>query len=149
MTQPIITATRRIEWDAAHRVLRHESKCASLHGHRYAAELTCIADRGLDDVGRVIDFGVVKSIVGSWVDTHWDHTTLVNPNDTALLDWCRTEEKDGKRAPWVMEGEPTAENIAATLMLIANSLLADTGVRVTKVKVWETPNCYAVAEDRA
>lgn len=149
MTQHLITATRRIEWDAAHRVLRHESKCASLHGHRYAAELTCVADRGLDDVGRVIDFGVVKSIVGTWVDDNWDHTTLVNPNDTELLGWCRAQQEQGKRAPWVMEGEPTAENIAATLMGVANSLLLGTGVRVVEVKVWETPNCYAVAKERA
>jgi 6-pyruvoyl-tetrahydropterin synthase len=27
--------TRVMTFDAAHRVLRHESKCASLHGHTY------------------------------------------------------------------------------------------------------------------
>lgn len=143
----MITATRRIEWDAAHRVLRHESKCSTLHGHRYAAELTCAADYGLDSVGRVIDFGVVKAVVGTWVDDNWDHTTIVNKDDTSLLDWCKQESAQGKRPPWAMDGEPTAENIASTLMQIANSLLHGSGVRVVEVKVWETPNCYALAKE--
>ena len=34
------TCTRRIEFDAAHRVMEHESKCRHLHGHRYAIEAT-------------------------------------------------------------------------------------------------------------
>ncbi len=38
--QNMITCTRRIEFDAAHRILNHESKCKMLHGHRYAIEAT-------------------------------------------------------------------------------------------------------------
>ena len=34
----MITCTRRIEFDAAHRILNHESKCKMLHGHRYVVE---------------------------------------------------------------------------------------------------------------
>ena len=36
--KPPITCTRRIEFDAAHRVMGHEGKCKHLHGHRYALE---------------------------------------------------------------------------------------------------------------
>lgn len=143
-----ISATRKIAWDAAHRVLRHESKCGTLHGHRYVAEITCEAPQ-LDNVGRVIDFGVVKEIIGKWVDDHWDHTTLVNPNDTALLSWCLEDAKDrGKRLPYVMDGEPTAENIAVHLLAKGQELLdaADCGaIAITRVRVWETTNCYADA----
>ena len=35
---------------------------------------------------------------------------------------------------------PTAENVAAELAGHAQRLLADTGVRVVRVRVWETPN---------
>ena len=58
----MITCTRRLEWDAMHRIPRHESKCAAFHGHRYAAEITCSAPE-LDDLGRVVDFGVVAQRV--------------------------------------------------------------------------------------
>ena len=62
-----------------HRIPRHESKCAAFHGHRYAAELTCLAP--LDDRGRVIDFGVVKERVGGWIDENWDHTAILQRDD--------------------------------------------------------------------
>jgi len=122
--------------------MRHESKCATLHGHRYAAEVTCEAD-ALDKVGRVIDFGAVKEIVGSWIDREWDHTTLVNYRDDALILFCAAEEASGKRAAFIFDGEPTAENIAKELHRVASALLQPRGVRVTRVRVYETPNCWA------
>jgi len=140
-----VTCARRLEWDAAHRVLRHESKCASLHGHRYAAEIECAADE-LDFAGRVIDFGAIKQRVGAWIDQHWDHTTLVNRADVELLRFCEGEhERFGKRAPYIFDGEPTAENIALELLRLSIDLLQGTGIRVVRVRIYETPNCFAEA----
>lgn len=145
MNMQPVTITRRLEWDSAHRVLRHESKCGTLHGHRYVALITCTAPE-LDACDRVVDFGVVKERVGGWVDDHWDHTTLVNGDDDRLLEFVRDEqEQHDKRAPYVFIGaEPTAESIAAELLRVAEVLLADTGVRVAAVEVFETPNCSAL-----
>ena len=84
------TCTRKIEFDSAHRVMKHESKCRHLHGHRYVAEITAAAD-GLDDLGRVIDFSVLKSVVGGWVDDAWDHGTLANDADHDLITMCQTQ----------------------------------------------------------
>jgi len=141
-----ITITRRIEWDAAHRVLRHESKCSTLHGHRYVALITCTAEQ-LDRCDRVIDFGVVKDIIGRWVDENWDHTTILNAEDVELLGLLRGEEvADGKRAPYTINGEPTAENIARELLVLSRKLLelrSITDVEVVAVEVFETPNCSA------
>lgn len=136
--------TRDFEWDAAHRVLRHESRCATLHGHRYRARVTCEADV-LDDVSRVVDFGTIKEKVGAWIDERWDHTTLVNAADFSLLSLVEAEaEHGGRRAPYVFHGEPTAELIAAELLGVAHRLLSDDRVRVREVQVWETPNCSAI-----
>src|SRR5262249_22784820 len=55
----MITATRRIQFAAGHRVFGHEGKCRYLHGHNFVALVTAAAD-DLDAVGRVIDFGVLK-----------------------------------------------------------------------------------------
>lgn len=139
------TITRRLEWDSAHRVLRHESKCGSLHGHRYVALVTCSAAE-LDACDRVVDFGVIKDRVGGWIDEHWDHTTLVNRDDVRLAQWCVDEVNEhDKRQPYVFDAEPTAETIAAELLRVAEVLLEDTGVRVLAVEVFETPNCSARA----
>jgi len=134
----MITCTRRIAWDAAHRVLRHESRCAHLHGHRYTAEITCEADQ-LDHVDRVVDFGSIKEKVGAWVAKHWDHATLVNRSDVTLRDWL-----EGFDQPhYAFAGEPTAENIARELFRVADKILSDHRLRVVRVRVWETPNCWA------
>lgn len=140
----MVTATRRLEWDAAHRVMRHESKCATLHGHRYAAEIEVVAHHGgLDALGRVIDFGAIKELVGAFIDEHWDHTTMVNQEDLDLIAFCAKDAVAGKRRPYVIAGEPTAERIAIELGRVASELLAPRGIAVTRVRIWETPSCFA------
>lgn len=135
--------TRRLEFDAAHRVLRHESKCSTLHGHRYTAHITVSAAE-LDGVGRVIDFGAIKGLVGSWIDERWDHTTIINEEDGRLLRFCKEEaDHQGKKQPYVMRGEPTAENMAKELFEIAQLLLQPEGIQVDRVVLHETPNCSA------
>lgn len=138
----IRTATRRIEFDAGHRVTRHESKCRNVHGHRYRVEITVQADE-VDGVGRVVDFGVVKKIVGSWVDDHLDHGYLAHPKDT-VTDTLRAMGHKVFVMPERL-GEPTAENIAALMAEVSEDLLAGirAGLKVTRVRVYETPNCWA------
>lgn len=136
------TITKRLEWDSAHRVLRHESKCATLHGHRYAAEITVSAPRGLDDVGRIVDFGVIKTVIGTWIDTYWDHATLVNSQDERLLAFCKGEAERGNKPAYVFPSEPTAENIAAHLFKVCETHLPSF-LRVENVRVWETPTSCA------
>lgn len=139
----MLTVTRRLEWDAAHRIPRHESKCAALHGHRYVAELTATAP-GLDDRGRIIDFGVVKAIVGGWIDEKWDHTALLmrGDPDPVVQAVAASNASYGRPVYW-MDAPPTAENIAAELARVAAELLAHTGVTLTRIRIWETPNCSA------
>jgi 6-pyruvoyltetrahydropterin/6-carboxytetrahydropterin synthase len=137
--QGTVTCTRRLEWDAMHRIPRHESKCAAFHGHRYAAELTCLAP--LDDRGRVIDFGVVKERVGGWIDDNWDHTAILQRDDPdpAIQLLAASNAAHGRPVYW-MDVPPTAEQLAAELARIAQGLLADTGVKLVRVRIWETPN---------
>jgi 6-pyruvoyltetrahydropterin/6-carboxytetrahydropterin synthase len=139
----MLTCTRRLEWDAMHRIPRHEGKCRAFHGHRYAAEITCTAPQ-LDDKGRVIDFGVVKTLVGGWIDTHWDHTAILSrtDDDPAIPSITRSNELAGRPVYW-LDASPTAENIVAELAVIATKLLAEHGVQPVRIRLWETPNCSA------
>ena len=61
--------TRRLEFDAGHRIPDHASQCRHLHGHRYALEITLSGDTikrdGSPVNGMVMDFGDVKAIVPS------------------------------------------------------------------------------------
>jgi 6-pyruvoyltetrahydropterin/6-carboxytetrahydropterin synthase len=136
--------TRRLEFDAAHRVPLHQSKCKSLHGHRYVALVSCRAAK-LTTEGFVIDFGKVKQIVGAWIDEHWDHTVIAQSGDS-LMKAVRdaTLEEDPSLRTWYwMDGPPTAENLARELWSIATQLLEPSGIVVSRVELFETPNCSA------
>lgn len=132
------SCTRRLAFDSGHRVMRHESKCKNLHGHRYVADVTCAA-KELDDLGRVVDFSVIKTLVGGFVDEYWDHGLLVNHDDRALIELAA---KEGWRL-YVMPNNPTAENLAEALFNHATKLLGATDVEVLSVRIYETPNCWA------
>ncbi|MBN2191181.1 MAG: 6-carboxytetrahydropterin synthase [Polyangiaceae bacterium] len=134
----MITCTRRLEWDAMHRIPLHESKCRAFHGHRYAAEITCLAPE-LDALGRVVDFGVVKQLVGGWIDEHWDHTAILMRGDPEASTIAEVNERLGRPVYW-LERHPTAENIVAELARVARDLLSGTGVEVVRIRLWETPN---------
>lgn len=137
----MITITRKLEFDAGHRVHNHESKCGTLHGHRYVAEITATAPE-LDSLGRVIDFSVLKEKIGTWLDEAWDHNTLVFREDDATQRALMSIPR--KKDPFVCDFNPTAENMAAYLLrTVCPVLMKGTGVTVTKIRLWETPNCFA------
>lgn len=142
--------TRRLEFDYGHRVLGHEGKCAHLHGHRGVVLIT-VDSFALDKIGRVIDFGQVKKVVGQWIDDNLDHNFLCHPEDPLLnlvFDECeKTKHQkifNGKN-PFVMpEGEnPTAENLARLIYFKSKELLEGGGISVRRVRFYETPNSYA------
>ena len=73
--------TRRLEFDAGHRIPDHKSQCRHLHGHRYALEITLsgniIAQDGDPANGMVMDFSEIKSLAQQHLVDHWDHSFLV------------------------------------------------------------------------
>jgi 6-pyruvoyltetrahydropterin/6-carboxytetrahydropterin synthase len=159
----ITTVTRSFEFDAAHRVLGHEGKCRHLHGHRYRVEVTVRASE-LNTLGMVVDFSRVKSALQPWIDDRWDHNVILNENDPLavlfrnmgdkriLLADAFTEEGMGfidpvfnGKEPLILKDNPTAEIIAEQFFLRASKELnlKSVGMEVVKVRVFETPNCWA------
>lgn len=136
-----ITCSRKIHFCAGHRVMNHESKCANLHGHNYIAWIYAEAPE-LDAIGRVIDFSVLKERVGGWIDENWDHTTLIFERDQKLIEVLQQFEQP--KPIFLCNFNPTAENMANYLMReVCPALLAETGVKVTRVVLYETENCFA------
>jgi len=136
------TCTRRIEFDAAHRVMEHESKCRHLHGHRYAVEAT-FAAVNLDRLGRVIDFGQIREVLGSWIDAHWDHATILCEKDRTLGEAIAA--KTGQTI-FYLPANPTAENMAEYLLKeVCPSLFKAGDAHCTRIRLYETPNCFADA----
>lgn len=160
------TISRRFQFCMGHRVHGHESKCAHLHGHNYVAVVHARARR-LDRVGRVIDFSVIKSLVGGWIEENWDHGFMLWDRDPLLSLWgCRVRHHGidsrtvsrGETGPlheidrvehkiYPLPSNPTAENIADFLLRqVCPEVLKDSAVEVHRVDLWETENCMACAE---
>ena len=139
--------TRSLEFDSGHRVLGHEGRCKYLHGHRYKAEITVESDK-LDDCGRVLDFGKIKELVGGWIDNFWDHNLILHPEDPLFRLVGRQDYIFGGRNPFEMPKfapNPTVENLVVVLAAQSGIVLSAGGceLKVTHVRLWETPNSRA------
>jgi len=136
------TIVRRFQFCAGHRIFKHEGKCAGIHGHNYVVQFYAAAD-ALDEVGRVIDFGVLKDKLGGWLEAHWDHAFICYEKDEEMRSLLA-------RVPdqhvFVSPVNPTAENLARYLLdVVGPQQLAGTCVQLTRVVLWETENCRAEA----
>lgn len=141
--------TRRLEFDAGHRIPDHASQCRHLHGHRYALEVTLSGDiikaDGVPVNGMVMDFADVKRIAKELVVDRWDHAFLVYRGDTRVLDFL-TSMPEHKTV--VLDLVPTAENLAAEAFRLLDPAYRDTygnHLRLERVRLYETPNCWADA----
>jgi 6-pyruvoyltetrahydropterin/6-carboxytetrahydropterin synthase len=139
--------TRRLEFDAGHRIPNHNSQCKHLHGHRYIIEITLSGDvitvEGVSEQGMVMDFTDVKDIAKEQVVDAWDHAFLVYRGDRVVLDFLNS--LPGHKTV-VMEVIPTAENLAKIAFDLLKDAYHDTygnHLRLERVRLYETPNNWA------
>lgn len=141
--------TRRLEFDAGHRIPDHRSLCRHLHGHRYALEVTVAGDitrmDGDPRNGMVLDFSEIKSLMREHVVDCWDHAFLAYQGDTHIIDFLNTLP-DHRTV--VLDVVPTAENLAAKAFSLLEphiNALCDKALTLQNVRIYETPNCWADA----
>ncbi|SDZ04497.1 6-carboxytetrahydropterin synthase QueD [Nitrosomonas sp. Nm58] len=141
--------TRRLEFDAGHRISTHNSQCRHLHGHRYVVEITLsgniISEEGVPEQGMVMDFSEIKRIAKDVLVDKWDHAFLVYAGDTIVLEFLQSLEN---HKTVILDTQPTAENLAIKAFHILD--LAFQGIygnrlRLEQVRLYETPNCWADA----
>lgn len=169
------TVIRSHEICAGHRVVGHESKCRHLHGHNYKFHFKVAPKRvesenyvpgakgfsvegKLDNVGRVIDFSVVKTTLCQWLEDNWDHKFLHWENDSVInslivvasTEFARENNLviDEDYDPFVdslvaLPFNPTAENLAAYMVnVIGPQLLDEYGVELVECTIEETSKCH-------
>ncbi len=135
---PTVTVTRRVHFNAAHRL--HSTELSdeenkrtfglcnnpNYHGHNY--ELDVSVEGEVDPVtGYVADLGEVKRIVEDLVVSKLDHKNL-------NLD-----------VPEFRQLNPTSENIAVVIWRLLEGRLPG---ELRKIVLWETPRNYVSYEGR-
>jgi 6-pyruvoyltetrahydropterin/6-carboxytetrahydropterin synthase len=143
----MITITRKLEFDAGHRIPDHKSQCRNLHGHRYTLEITLtgavISEEGSSDNGMIMDFSDVKALAKQHLVDVWDHAFIVYAKDKALREFL--ESIPGHKTV-VIDSIPTVENLAQEAFAILKAVYRDrygTGLHLHRLVLHETPNCWA------
>ncbi|MES2408560.1 MAG: 6-carboxytetrahydropterin synthase QueD [Pseudomonadota bacterium] len=144
--------TRRLEFDAGHRIPNHTSQCKHLHGHRYAIEITLSGEimtaEGQSEQGMVMDFSDVKRIAKIELVDAWDHAFLVYRGDQVVSGFLAT--LPGHKTV-ILEVVPTVENLAQIAFDILDPAYRDTygnQLRLQQVRIYETPNNWADCKRR-
>ena len=132
---------------------KHPEQCRFPHGHSRKVEIVIEAD-ALDDREMVCDFKIVKEAVGAWLDT-FDHALCMNTADPAYQDF---KDRYGERVIGFDHQDPTTEVMARAIFdhtaqaLAAYAARSTTryrlrdGVRLVRVRVWETTSAWAEYE---
>ena len=144
--------TRRLEFDAGHRIPDHKSQCRHLHGHRYVIEITLVGDIiSLDSDasnGMVMDFSEVKALAKEHLVDGWDHAFLAYLGDTPVVQFLQSLPN---HKTVLFDCIPTVENLAQRAFTILDTVFQDTygnHLRLQQVRLYETPNCWADAIER-
>ena len=104
-------------FSAAHLLSEIGGKCEELHGHNFKVEVTVGAPK-LNSDGILIDFRLLKKWLKEILD-QMDHQHL---NDL----------------PFFKGKNPSSENIACFLYREMQDKVAESGVKMLRVKVWES-----------
>ena len=129
----------RIEFtfDSGHRLLDYNGKCAYPHGHTYRAEVF-IESQSLNDLGLVYDFTDLKDKIKTWVDENWDHSFLVNSQDSELI--AGLGGASLVRLYEFQDENPSCEVMSRVLY---EKTVALCNLVPAKVRLWESVNQYS------
>jgi len=105
-------------FSAAHHLRNYRGKCEDPHGHNWIVEVYVQCET-LNEIGIGIDFKDLKDVVKEALEG-LDHKDL---NELTLFS----------------EENPTSENIAKYLYKKLSHILNNENIRVSKIKVCETP----------
>lgn len=148
MASQLLEITRKVEFDAGHRIPNHQSKCRHVHGHRYVLECTVtgpiVDTSGHSSEGMIVDFGALKAMMLEHIADRWDHAMLVWEDDIDLLTALAMLSSQSRPHRTIgLPCIPTVENLAALAYTTLYDPLMEHGLTLTRVRLYETPNCWA------
>jgi 6-pyruvoyltetrahydropterin/6-carboxytetrahydropterin synthase len=137
----MLTVSKEFAFEAAHMLSEHEGDCKNLHGHSYKMIVEATGD--IRD-GMIIDFKDLKRIVKDTIIDKIDHSFIYfnDSKDEVEHQIADILKKAGKRI-FEVNYRPTAENMAMDFYNILNDKLADKGMRVVSIILYETQTSFA------
>lgn len=131
----MLSITKKFRFEAAHAILNYDGLCKNIHGHSYELLVTVSGPKD-KNTQMVMDFKLLKKIVEEEFLHMADHALFLNkhhPRATEL------DTYQGKK--FMMDGEPTAENIIETIAALTRNKLP-AGIKLKKLRLYETESSY-------
>ena len=123
-----------------HRQWRDKGHCSYVHGYGRYVRLTFEATE-LDERGWVMDFGDLRD-VKSWIESEWDHRTLIAADDPVIPELKALEKVGGINLNILPKGYlPGIEESCRYLYDKLNPMIqrkTNNRVEITLVEIWET-----------
>lgn len=152
--------------ESGHMLSKHPERCRFLHGHTRQIEVVLSSER-LDERDMVCDFKTIKLAIGDYLD-QFDHAMAVNTQDPM----CAVLKAQGQRLVEFENEDPTTEVLARAIFEHVAAAIArgetyvsrrdgespaaaaaappaaaayrfPPGLRLDRVRVWETPSSWA------
>lgn len=140
----IVRLTKEFAFEMAHTLEGYDGACSQIHGHSYRFFVTVIGspinDHSNPKNGMVMDFGVLKAIVGRTIIDHYDHTLVIRRTD-ANQDLIKSLKANYRRIE-VVDYQPTCENMIARFAKMLIDELPS-GVKLYSLKMHETATSFA------
>ncbi|MDD5704882.1 MAG: 6-carboxytetrahydropterin synthase [Kiritimatiellae bacterium] len=135
--------SKKIEIDSAHLLSKHAGECRFPHGHTRQIEVVLESDR-LAANDMVCDFARLKAAMTACV-ADWDHAFCMNRDDPRF---AQLQSAFGSHVTGFAGRDPTTEVLAEELYRRIEAELPGlgNGVRLRRVRVWETASCWAEYE---
>jgi 6-pyruvoyltetrahydropterin/6-carboxytetrahydropterin synthase len=141
MATPHVRVTRRLHFNAAHRLYRPDwsdarnaevfGACSNPHGHGHNYEIDVTVEGPVDpETGYVMDLGILKAVVNEAVVDQVDHRNL------------------NVEVPWLAGTNPTTENFVVAIWDRLSPRIP-APVRLHRIVLWETPRNYVEYEGPA
>lgn len=105
----MITITKKVEFEAAHRLSNYQGACSEIHGHTYklAATFGGIID---PDTDMILDFKILKNILKLSILEPLDHRLILKENAenrgifsayTGKITWMESEPTSERMIEWM------------------------------------------------
>lgn len=135
---------KTIEIANAHLLSKNKRNCRFPHGHTRRIEVVLEAP-ALNGNDMVCDFSDLKAIVKELSD-EWDHALCINSEDPACQGAIATFEG---RVRVFEKCDPTTEMMAGIFFkrLAPQVAALGNGVRLRRVRIWETSSSWAEYEE--
>lgn len=140
----VIRLTKEFSFEAAHALDGYDGPCREIHGHSYRLFVTVRGVASVDErdpkCGMVVDFGVLKRIVGEQILSRMDHALVLRGcADNAAL---RSALGQRFRNIVVVDYQPTCEQMLDDFARRLRARLPE-GVELFSLRLHETATSYA------